>query len=75
MVVVRGVKAFPAQVAAIVNRHDALSGEYRIVLDGPGPYDVLPIEAELAERLADPPAGLADGRGLDQARPRPDARA
>jgi phenylacetate-CoA ligase len=61
MVVVRGVKAFPAQVAAIVNRHDALSGEYRIVLDGPGPYDVLPIEAELADRLSDPPSGLADG--------------
>jgi phenylacetate-CoA ligase len=61
MVVVRGVKAFPTQVAAIVNRHDALSGEYRIVLDGPGPYDVLPIEAELADRLSDPSPGLAHG--------------
>ena len=62
MVVVRGVNAFPTQVAAVVNRHDALSGEYRILLDGPGPYDILPIEAELAEGLAaGPPSGLADG--------------
>jgi phenylacetate-CoA ligase len=50
MVVVRGINAFPAQVAAVLNREDALSGEYRIVLVGPPPYDVLPIEAELAER-------------------------
>jgi len=48
MVVVRGLNAFPAQVAAIINREPALSGEYRIVLDGPGPYDTLPVEAELA---------------------------
>ena len=37
-----GSNAFPAQVAAIINRHDALSGEYRIVLEGAGPNDVLP---------------------------------
>jgi phenylacetate-CoA ligase len=49
MVVVRGINAFPAQVAAVLNRHEALSGEYRIVLDGPGPYDTLPVEAELAK--------------------------
>jgi phenylacetate-CoA ligase len=49
MVVVRGLNAFPAQVAAILNREPALSGEYRIVLDGPGPYALLPVEAELAE--------------------------
>jgi phenylacetate-CoA ligase len=48
MVVVRGINAFPAQIAAIINRDEHLSGEYRIVLDGPGPYDVLPVEAELA---------------------------
>jgi phenylacetate-CoA ligase len=60
MVVVRGINAFPAQIAAILNRVDALGGEYRIVLDGPGPYDALPVEAELAERLAGvAPAGLA----------------
>ncbi len=56
----RGINVFPTQAAAILNRHDALSGEYRIVLDGPGPYDVLAVEAELAEHLADLPIGLAD---------------
>lgn len=60
MVVVRGINAFPAQVAAVINRDDALSGEYRIVLDGPGPYDALLVEAETAERLGAAPAGLAD---------------
>jgi phenylacetate-CoA ligase len=61
MVVVRGINAFPAQVAAIINRNASLSGEYRILLEGRGPYDLLPIEAELAQAAsADPPAGLAD---------------
>jgi phenylacetate-CoA ligase len=55
MVVVRGINVFPPQAAAVVNRHDALSGEYRIVLDGPGPYDALLVEAELAERGANVP--------------------
>jgi len=59
MVVVRGVNAFPAQIAAVLNRHDALSGEYRIVLAGAGPYDVLPVEAEMAERVRDAPEALA----------------
>jgi phenylacetate-CoA ligase len=60
MVVVRGINAFPAQVAAVLNGIDALSGEYRIVLEGAGPYDILPVEAELAERLAGrTPDGLA----------------
>lgn len=58
MVVVRGINAFPTQVAAVIHQFPALSGEYRIVLDGGGPYDLLPVEAELAigaaptERLA-----------------------
>jgi phenylacetate-CoA ligase len=61
MVVVRGINAFPAQVAAVINRNAALSGEYRILLEGRGPYDLLPIEAELAQAVsASPPAGLAD---------------
>jgi phenylacetate-CoA ligase len=55
MVVVRGINAFPAQVAAVLNAHAALSGEYRIVLEGRGPYDVLPVEAELAQ--GEPGAG------------------
>ena len=61
MVVVRGINAFPAQVAAVLNGFDALSGEYRIVLEGGGPYDLLPVEAELAERLAGvAPEGLGE---------------
>lgn len=58
MVVVRGINAFPTQVAAVLNQFAALSGEYRIVLDGAGPYDLLPVEAELASgTMAD--GGLA----------------
>jgi phenylacetate-CoA ligase len=53
MVVVRGINVFPTQVAAVLIREAALSGEYRIVLDGPGPYDALPVEAELAEATDD----------------------
>lgn len=53
MVVVRGINAFPAQVAAVINQFKALSGEYRIVLDGPSPYALLPVEAELAPGCAD----------------------
>jgi len=49
MVVVRGLNMFPSMVAAVVNSFAALSGEYRIRLDTPPPYDRLPIEAELAE--------------------------
>jgi phenylacetate-CoA ligase len=52
MVVVRGINVFPTQVAAVLNCDDTLSGEYRIVLDGAGPYDALPVEAELAETVA-----------------------
>jgi phenylacetate-CoA ligase len=59
--VVRGINAFPAQIAAIINRDERLSGEYRIVLAGPGPYDFLPVEAELAPPLAGAvPQGLAE---------------
>lgn len=46
MVVVRGINAFPAQVAAVIHQFSELSGEYRIVLDGPGPHDVLPVQVE-----------------------------
>jgi phenylacetate-CoA ligase len=61
MVVVRGINAFPTQVAAVINRHPALSGEYRIVLQGRGPYDHLPVEAELAQAHGEAtPNGLAD---------------
>lgn len=59
MIVVRGINVFPTQIAAILNRYSALSGEYRIVLDGPGPYDLLPVEAEEAAGGTHPGAGLA----------------
>lgn len=49
MVVVRGLNVFPTAVAAVINGFKELSGEYRIVLPHGGPYDRLPIEAELAE--------------------------
>jgi phenylacetate-CoA ligase len=49
MVVVRGINAFPTQVAAVLNQFPSLSGEYRIVLEGSGPYDLLPVEAEFAK--------------------------
>jgi len=58
MVVVRGINAFPTQVAAVLGRFAELSGEYRIVLPGPPPYDLLPVEAELANG-GTPSAGLA----------------
>lgn len=48
MIVVRGINVFPVMVAAVLNRCDELSGDYRIRLDRPPPYDVLPVEAELA---------------------------
>ena len=52
MVVVRGINVFPSAVAAALNALPALSGEYRIVLQGPGPYHRLPLEAELAPGVA-----------------------
>lgn len=58
MIVIRGINAFPTQIAAILNQHEALSGEYRIVLDGPGPYDFLPVEAETAIGNAQASGGL-----------------
>lgn len=58
MVLVRGINVFPAQVAAVINAIGSLSGEYRILLDGGGPYDILPVEAEVAEWL---PRAAADG--------------
>ena len=59
MVVVRGLNLFPTMVAAVLNRFDALSGDYRIPLDTPPPYDSLPVTAELAKGQAAAP-GLAE---------------
>ncbi len=48
MVVVRGINLFPSMVASVINGFDALSGNYRIQLDTPPPYDQLPLTVELA---------------------------
>lgn len=47
MVVVRGINVFPTMIAAVLNTYPSLSGEYRIVLSGEGPYDRLPLEVEV----------------------------
>jgi len=53
MVVVRGLNMFPTMVAAVVTSFKEMSGDYRIVLDAPPPYDVLPVVVELAEGVQD----------------------
>jgi phenylacetate-CoA ligase len=58
MVVVRGLNVFPTMIAAVIGRRVELSGEYRIVLTGPGPYDRLPLHVELAKAVQAGP-GLA----------------
>jgi phenylacetate-CoA ligase len=57
MVVVRGINVFPSMIAAVLGEVPGLSGDYRILLDGPPPHDVLPVHAETV--AAAPPAGLA----------------
>jgi phenylacetate-CoA ligase len=59
MVVVRGLNLFPTMVAAALQTLPDLSGDYRIMLDAPPPYDRLPVHAELAQGV-DPSAKLAD---------------
>ena len=58
MVVVRGLNLFPTMVAAVVSTFEELSGDYRILLEGPPPYDTLPVQVELA-REGPPPEGLS----------------
>ena len=48
MLVVRGLNLFPTMVAAVLSAFSELSGDYRIVLDRPPPYDRLPLQVELA---------------------------
>jgi len=50
MVVIRGLNLFPTMVAAVIGEFTELSGDYRIVLDRPPPYDFLPVQVELAKR-------------------------
>ena len=49
MVVVRELNPFPTMVGAALATVTELSGDYRIHLDHPPPYDALPVEAELAK--------------------------
>jgi phenylacetate-CoA ligase len=58
MVVVRGLNLFPTMVAAVLSEMPELSGDYRIVLPGPPPYDRLPLHVERA-RCAPDAADLA----------------
>lgn len=55
MVVVRGLNMFPSMVAAVLNEFKELSGDYRISLDHPPPYDRLPVIAELTQAQATAP--------------------
>ena len=49
---VRGVNVFPTAVQRVVLGYsDLTSGQFRILLDGPGPYHRIHIRAEAAERL------------------------
>jgi phenylacetate-CoA ligase len=49
MIVVRGINVFPVMVAGVINGFEELSGNYRIRLTQAPPYDLLPVEAELAD--------------------------
>ena len=60
MVVVRGLNLFPTMVASVINQFRELSGEYQIILEGPPPYDFLPVEVELSD-------GVTYSEGLAQA--------
>jgi len=59
MVVVRGINVFPVMVSGVINQHQALSGNYRIRLTSPPPYDVLPVEVELAH-AGEQPGGIGE---------------
>jgi phenylacetate-CoA ligase len=64
MVVIRGLNLFPTMVAAVINEFKELSGDYRIVLDRPPPYDFLPVQVELAKGQA---TGSEIGPSVEQA--------
>jgi len=55
MVVVRGLNLFPTMVAAVLAAFPDLSGDYRIHLDQPPPYDALPVQVELAQNASHRP--------------------
>jgi phenylacetate-CoA ligase len=55
MVVVRGLNLFPTMVSAVLSEIPELSGDYRIVLSVPPPYDQLPLHVERARGAPDAP--------------------
>lgn len=58
MVVVRGLNLFPTMVAAVVLGFPELTGDYRITLEHPPPYDFLPVQVEARAGRSD--EGLAN---------------
>ncbi|MCA8933928.1 MAG: hypothetical protein KDA49_15745 [Rhodospirillaceae bacterium] len=62
MVVVRGLNMFPTMVAGVLSEIAALTGDYRIVLAAPPPYDHLPLHVECAPGTQPSPdlAGLVE---------------
>ena len=51
MIVVRAVNVYPAAVGGAISEIPQLSGEFCIRIKGPGPYDFLNVEAELAAKV------------------------
>lgn len=50
---VRGVNVFPTAIAGVIAEStDLSSGHYRIVLEGPGPYDRIKLRVEASKSLA-----------------------
>ena len=63
----RGVNVFPTAVQhGVLSRPDLSSGQFRIVLRGPGPYDRIEVEAEATPGL-DPAQWAGAARGLEAA--------
>ena len=50
MIVVRGINVFPTMLASVINQNKGCSGEYRITLDQPPPYNLLNIEIERSKK-------------------------
>jgi phenylacetate-CoA ligase len=64
---VRGINVFPTAVhSALTTRPDLCSGQFRVRLRGPGPYDRVELAAEAAARLPEP-AWADASRALESA--------
>jgi phenylacetate-CoA ligase len=61
MMIIRGVNVFPTQIEEIVLAHDALSGQYQILLSREGLLDEVEVRCELQ-----PQAGRIDAAGTRQ---------